>query len=231
MTESLTPPPPSTDAKTRRKAEQDQKLANDISAAAKLIETALDNAEILELLTPRGYDAAALEDALTTKHAPAQAAFDARQVALGVLSSANQMSGDTARQERKDFADYREIARKRFPAAADRVALGLNGATPSDLEKFLTTATASYNAGKKAPYTAGLSQRGYTPAAIDVELQGLKAVASFAKAAAIAKGAAEKAMGAREAAAKDLKTWVSEFRVVAKRTLRNRPDLLAALGI
>src|SRR5882757_8555779 len=164
MPDPITPP---ADPKTRKKAEQDQALANAIGAASKLIETARANAEILALLAPRGYDLAALDDALTTKYAPAQAGFDARQVAMGIQSSATKALGDTEAQERKDFADYREIARTCFSTAADRIALGLNGTTPNDLDKFLTTATASYGAGKKAPYTAKLTVRGYAPASID----------------------------------------------------------------
>jgi hypothetical protein len=228
MPDPITPP---VDAKTRKKAEQNQELANEISAASKLIETALANAEILAFLAPRGYDLAALDDTLATKVAPAQAGFDARQVAMGIQSSATKALADTEAQERKDYADYREIARSCFPTAADRLALGLNGTTPTDLEKFLTTATASYGAGKKAPYTAKLTLRGYAPASIDAELMGLKGVGNFAKAAANAKGAAKKATDTRDAAAKALASWTAEFRKVAKRTLRGRADLLAALEL
>lgn len=226
MTEPTTPPE---DQKVRQRAEQDQKMANAISAASKWIETARDNAEIQALLAPRGYDVAVLEEALVTKYEPAQKAFEARQVAMGVLTSANSALAAAEAQERKDYADYREIARVSFPLAADHVALGLNGKAPADTEKFLTTAIASYSAGKKAPYTAKLTVRGYAPAAIEAELQGLKAVGNFAKAAKNAKGAAEKATITRNAAAKALKEWTAEFRKVAKRTLRGRPDLLAAL--
>jgi len=206
-------------------------MANAISEALQLIETARDNADIQALMAPRGYDTATLDDAIATMHTAAQAGFDARQVAMGVLASANSVLAAADMQERKDFADYRVIARASFSLAADRLALGLNGTAPADTEKFLTTATASYTAGKKPPYTAKLTQRGYAPATIDAELQGLKAVATFAKAASNAKGAAEKATITRNAAAKALKDWTAEFRKVAKRTLRGHPDLLSALGM
>lgn len=206
-------------------------MANAISEAAKLIRTALDNPEILELMAPRGYDSAALEEALETKYEPAQAAFDARQVSMGLLAGRMKVLAETEAIERRDFADYREIARTCFPAAADRLALGLNGGAPKDLEKFLTTATASYGAGKKAPYTAKLTVRGYSPTMIDAELEGLKAIGNLAKAAANAKGEAKKATETRDKAAKALAGWVWEFRKVAKRTLRSRPDLLTALKI
>jgi hypothetical protein len=117
------------------------------------------------------------------------------------------------------------------PSTADKLALVLNGTAPADLEKFLTAAQASYAAGKKAPYTAKLTLRGYAPAAIDGELAGLKGVANLARARDIAAGAALKATTSRDTTAKALAAWVGEFRKVAKRTLRTRPDLLAKLGL
>jgi hypothetical protein len=223
--------PTAAQKKALKRAEQDQKIANAIAEAATLIDVAGSDAEILALLTVRGYDAAALTDALATKHYPAQTAFEARQTAMGAVDSANAALTAVEGQERKDFADYREIARKAYPSAADQIALGLRGTTPADLQKFLTLATASYGAGKKAPYTAKLTVRGYSPAAIDGELAGLKGVASLLKARDIAVGAALKATSTRDAAAKALADWVGEFKKVARRTLRGHPDLLAKLGL
>jgi hypothetical protein len=217
--------------KARKLAEQDQKIANAINEAATMMTAAAEDADLQALLAPRGYDTAAITAAITTLQEPAQAAFNARQVAIGALSSASAALATAEDQERKDFSDYREIARTVFPAPTDKQALGLNGAAPRDLEKFLTLAQASYAAGKKAPYTAKLTVRGYSPATIDAELAGLKGVASLAKARAISAGAAQKATATRDKAAKALAAWMSEFRKVAKRTLRGRPDLLAKLGM
>lgn len=217
--------------KVRTLAEQDQKIANAINEAATMMGAAAEDADLQSLLAPRGYDTAAITAATTSLQEPAQAAFNARQVAIGSLSSASAALATAEAQERKDFADYREIARAAFPSPADKQTLGLNGAAPRDLEKFLALAQASYAAGRKAPYTAKLTLRGYSPTAIDGELAGLKGVANLAKARAIAAGAAQKATETRDTAAKALAAWVSEFRKVAKRTLRERPDLLAKLGM
>ncbi len=224
-------PPTAAEKKALQHAEQDQKIANAIGEAKTLIAVASEDAEILALLTPRGYDVPALAGAAATLHDPAQMAYDARQVAMGKEASANAALAAAETQERKDFADYREIARVVFPASADKLALGLNGTAPKDLQKFLTLATASYTAGKKAPFAAKLTVRGYSPVAIGVELEGLKGVANFAKARDIAVGAALKATATRDAAAKALGTWVGEFKKVARRTLRKNPDLLAKLGL
>jgi hypothetical protein len=217
--------------KARKLAEQDQRIANAINEAATMLAAAAEDAEVQELLAPRGYDTATITDAITTLQEPAQAAFNARQVAIGALTSASAALTTAATQERQDFTDYREIARSAFPAQADKQVLGLVGKAPEDLEKFLTLAQASYAAGKKAPYTAKLTVRGYSPTAIDAELAGLKGVTNLAKARAIAAGAAQKATETRDKAAKALAAWMVEFRKVAKRTLRGHPDLLAKLGM
>lgn len=231
MSESTPTPPPPAETKTRKIAEQDQKIANAIGEAFVILSVAAGDDEILALLGSRGYDAAALTDALENLHAPAQAAYDARQLALGTAASATAALARVEKQERKDWADYREIARAAFPQDADRIALGLKGSIPSDLEKFLTAAQASYAAGKKSPYSTKLALRGFSSTAIDSELAGLKGVVQSAKARAIAAGRAQKATATRNATAKTLAAYVSEFRKVAKRSLRERPDLLAKLGL
>lgn len=165
-----------------------EKVANDITAALQMIEIARDDAEIQGLLGPRGYDAAALDDAIADFQAPAQAAYDGRQRAIGVLNRAQQALEAMQAQEQKDFTDYREIARATFKAAGDRASLGLNGTAPKDLEKFITAAKASYGTGKKAPFTELLTKRGYSPAAIDAELAGIDGVSGLANAVSSAQG-------------------------------------------
>ena len=216
--------------KTRKVAEQDQQMANDISAALTMMEAARDDADIQTLLAPRNYAVADLDDAITTKHAPAQAAYNARQTALGVAKRSIENLGKMEGEERKDFSDYREIARAVFTGAAERTALGLKGEVSKDLQKFLTAAKSSYTTGKSATYTAGLTKRGYSPAAIDAQLAGIKGVSDLSKTQVLAVGAAKKATETRDKAFKDLQAWTSEFRRIAKRVLRERPDLLGKLG-
>lgn len=206
-------------------------MVNDISAALTMMETARDDADIQALLSPKGYAVADLDDALENLQAPAQAAYNARQTALGVAKRSTENLTKMDAEERKDFADYRETARAVFTNKTDWTSLGLNGVAPKDLQKFLTAAQASYAAGKTAAYTAGLTKRGYSPAAIEAQLAGIKSVSDLSKTQAIAVGAAQKATDTRDKAAKALKAWVSEFRKIAKRALRQNPDLLAKLEL
>ncbi len=219
-------------AKTRQKrAEQDQAMANDISAALATLQTLRDDGEVSAVLAERGYDGAAADEAIATLHEPAQAAYEARAAAMAKADGTQDLLDAAAVTERKDFADYRETARAVFPASDAKVALGLNGRTPPDLQKFLTAAKASYAAGKKAPYAEKLARRGYTAARIDAELAGIKLVGDLSSAAASAAGAAKKATADRDVAFKALKAWMGEFRRIAKRALRERGDLLTKLGL
>ncbi len=215
----------------RKLAEQDQRLANDLSEALAMMTVLRDDAEVQAVMAERGYDAAAVDEAITSLHAPAQAAYEARAAAMGKANEAQRMLDSATASERADFTDYRETARAIFRSAAEKLALGLNGKLPEDLQKFLTAAKASYGAGKKAPYAEPLARRGYSAARIDAELAGIKLVGDLAAGAARAGGAAQRTTKDRDAAAKALKAWVSEFRRIAKRALRGQGDLLAKLGL
>jgi hypothetical protein len=230
---STTPNPSETpaDKKKRKLAEQDQQMANELSAALTMIETARDDAEIQALIAPKGYAVDDLDDAVDNLQAPAQAAYNARQTAIGVARRATENLSKMEAEERKDFADFRETARAVFPGKTDWTSLGLNGAAPKDLQKFLTAAKSSYDAGKKAPYTAGLTKRGYSPAAIDAQLAGIKSVSDLSKTQGIAAGAAQKATTTRDTNFKALQAWTKEFRKIVKRTLRERPDLAGKLEL
>ncbi len=218
--------------KARRKlADQDQRLANDITAALTLMETARDGSELQEIISGLGYEPAALDEAITNLQEPAQAAFEARAAAMSKADTAQDRLAASLAEEQGDYTDYRETARAIFTDKADKAALGLNGSMPRDLQKFLTEAKSAYSAGKKAPYTESLTRRGYSPARLDAELAGLKLLGDLSAGSKRAAGAAQKATADRDKAAKSLKAWVSEFRRIAKRALRGRPDLLAALGL
>ena len=226
----ITPETPA-EKKIRKNAEQDQQIANDLSGSLTMMETARDDTNIQTLLSPKGYAATEIDDAITNLQAPAQAAYNARQMAIGVAKRSTENLGKMENEERKDFADYRETARAVFTNKTDWTSIGLNGVAAKDLQKFLTDAKASYTAGKTAAYTAALTKRGYSPAAIDAQLAGIKSVSDLSKTQAIALGAAQKATATRDAAFKALKTWVSEFRKIAKRALRQHPDLAAMLEL
>ena len=56
-------------------------------------------------------------------------------------------------------------------------------------------------------------------------------MSDLSKTQAITAGAAQKATDTRDKAYKALKAWVSKFRRIAKRALRENPDLTAKLDL
>jgi len=221
--------PDSHDTK-RGHAAQNQKLANDISEAAQTIEKALGNAEIVTLLTPRGYDATELQAGLALQ-AAAQTAFNARQVSLGTIEQAKQARDTAAQKAHAEYADYRITVQAKYTDAATRKALGASGPMPADLQKFVTGATAAYEAAQEPPYAAALAKRSFTAARFTAAIADLNALLAADNAYKAAGGEAGADTGERDAAVAQLNAWMREFRKNAKLALKKSPAHLATLNL
>jgi hypothetical protein len=210
------------------RAEQDQAIANAITAARQLVGTARTDAEIAGILSQRGYDEAALAQGLQLQEA-AQAAFTARQTAMAAQKQATAALTGANTTARQTYADFRETARAVFTPSADRTALGLTGAVPKDTQKFVTLARASYTAARTEPYRSTLATYGYSSETIAQAITTLDAliVADETQNAAI--GAAKKATADRDAAYKALDAWTRQFKRIAKVALRTQPALARKL--
>lgn len=219
---------PTATAVKKTNAAQDQAMANDIGGALKLIDGVAGNAEISALLLKRGYDEAKLAEGRTLQSA-AQAAFVARQTALGLEENAVKTLKATAKAASDRYADFRGTARASFTAQADRTALLLNGAVPKDRDKFITQATASYTTAKSGTYQTQMTTDGYDATTLTAALAELTALAQADTAQNQASGAAKLATTARDAAHKSLMTYTKRLRAMAKVALKNRPDLLGQL--
>ena len=138
------------------------------------------------------------------------------------------LNDGTARQA---YADFRETARVKFSVAADRSALGLNGAVPRDLQKFITTATSSHQAAQGAAYTAVLTKAGIPAADLTADLAALKALGELHSQFDTKAGDAQQATEARDTAHDAMAKWVREYRRLGKIALRGKPGLLAKLDV
>ena len=228
---SNTPDPNAVPDKTpKARAEQDQKIANAISEAFELLEVAQADPEIGLLMAAKGYDAAELQKGVGLQ-AAAQDTFNDRQQAMAKSASAGDAFDAAEQTARQTYADFRETARIKFSGAADRSALGLVGAVPRDLQKFITTATASYKAAQGAAYAAVLAKAGFKAADTTAELGAVKALGELHSKFDTAGGGAEAATDARDAAHDAMAKWVSEYRRLAKIALRGKPGLLAKVKV
>jgi hypothetical protein len=231
MTDETKPTPEPETAEKKTKRDQDRALADLITAARQTIQTAQGDAEVSALLSPRGYDAAKLAEGLALQEA-AQSGFSARQEAIAAQQRATAGLLSAQAEARQVLADFRETARGVFKDNAARAGLGLVGTVPIDLQEMITAARTSYNAALRNPeYLAQLSKYGFPQAKLESAKAMLDSLESADNAQEVAKARSVRATEERDAAAKALKAWISQFRAIAKVATRGRPDLLKKIGL
>lgn len=212
------------------RAEQDQEIANNITEAEQVINTAKTDPEIAPLVAARGYDAETLAEGAALR-AAAQSAFNQRQQALGDQRDASNAMDQAEKASRELYADFRETARALYGAGADQTKLGLKGNVPADLQKFITTARASYTAGQAEPYAAKLAKHGFKPETLAAALKGLDQLKDANETHRKASGDAIKATKTRDRAHDDLMAWMGRFKRIAKVALRRKPELRSKLKL
>jgi hypothetical protein len=226
MTDPVVPTP----KPVKRNAEQDQIIADKITAAAQYLDTVEGDPEISAVLVTRGYDTAKLKEGRTL-HAAAQSAFTQRQLTMAAQGQATAGLSGNAATAREMVVDFRETVRSITAfTAADRVALKVNGTLPTDKQKFITLARASYEAAQQPPYAATLATYGFPAATITAALAALDAYSKADTDQNTAIGAATKATADRNAAVKALDAYMKQLRGIAKVALRKRPDLFKKLN-
>lgn len=170
-----------------KRSVQNQAIQNYIGEAETFIITVTNDAEINPVMDAHGYNAAEL----ATGNGLLKTAADAFGVRLtGIAGKTDSHTGlRTADGEARDeYAAFRSIARAAFPEQSDRVALGLTGNVPHDLQKFVTLAHSSYTNAAKPQWTAKMTKRNYAPARLTTLNQAVTALTGTESEAAIAEG-------------------------------------------
>jgi len=217
--------------KPRVYSSQNQKTANGITGGLQLISQALEDDKILTAVSERGYDATELHVGLDLQSA-AQAAFDFRQKIPGTKAETKMLRDECFDAALAEFSGFRQTARAVTTFTdADRATLGVDGKMTRDLQKFVTNATAAYQAAQKEPYAAVLSKRSYTVTRLNNNIAALKTLANYDNAYTGAKAMAKGSTAARDEAFDALNAWLSEFRTNARLALEKDPVLLAKLGL
>ncbi len=214
----------------RKKAEQDQKIENDISSALTLIDGIAGNAEIAALLLKKGYDAPKLQEGRDLQSA-AQTAFEARQSAMGLEETAVKVLEAADKAARDRYADFRGTARTSFTGRADRTALNLNGNVEEDRDKFITQAQTSYSIAKNSTYLAQMTTDGYDAPTLQAALAELVTLKNADNAQNMASGTASQATTQRDNAYKALMVYIRRLKGMARVALKKRPDLAGQLGL
>ncbi|MEO7934144.1 MAG: hypothetical protein ABIT76_13405 [Chthoniobacterales bacterium] len=237
--ENPTPTPDDNNNKPKRKRSvQNQAIGAYITDSLATLNTALQNPEIAAKLIDPGYTAAAIQEGIVLQ-AAAREAFNKQLPGIGADRSHTSLRKQAIADAREDYTDFRGIARAAFPGQGDRVALGVTGDMPDDFGKFVAAAGASYAAGKKAPHTAKLTLRGYTPARLDTLIVALGKLTEPDLGEEEPDPAPEpdepeddlSDLQAVTTTYNALKEWMKEFKGIARVTLRKRPDLLREMGL
>lgn len=132
---------------------------------------------------------------------------------------------------RIDYAAFREIARAAFPKQSDRIALGLTGNVPHDLQKFITLAHTSYSSASGGLWAKKMTKRNYAAARLATLNGALTALSGSESGRNIAAGAAEENTLARDAAYADVKEWIKEAHGVARGAFRGNQGALTNLKL
>jgi len=230
MTDPTSPnPAPSVPvAKTQHAhALQDQRLANKIGHAERVIQTVLGKPDLILALAPIGYNELELNRGLALFTA-AQTTFSARQQALAVATSTKATRDLTLAVAKEEFTSFRETVQANY-VKADRTNLGASGVVPVDMEKFRTNARSAYAAALKYPYLGVLATNGFTLERIDTAIKALDELAATDSACESAHAEAKTATETRDAAGKALAQWMAKFRKLSRNALKKRPDLHALI--
>ena len=212
------------------RADQDQKIANDIAEAGRVIETVRAQAALAAAVAARGYDETKLTAGKELQGA-AQAAFNARQAARAAQKEKTEALKSQIKAAKLTYTDFRETVRAVFSSASDRAALGLQDKVPLDLQKFVTTARASYTAARTELFLGALSAHGWKIEQITAAEEQLSVLNEAEVAQQEAIGAATTARAARDAAHRSLIEWVRRFRRIARLALREEEGLKRMVGV
>ena len=223
--------PKAEDKKSRSpRSTQNQLAANEVTQAAELLKKVLSMPEVLALIAKRGYDEAELAVGQNL-HARALEGFEKRHSSLGAAQEAKARRDAAEAAARAEFEDYRATVRARFEDTATRKALGADGKVPPDLQKFVTAATAAYQAALKSSHAAWLAKRSFTAERLNGGLAQLAGLIELQANFSTGKGKASGATDERDTSVSELNTWMREFRTNVSLALRNKPDLGQALGL
>ncbi len=228
MSDEVVPTP---EPKTRRpRGQQDQEIANRLSDRLPRLMAAQANAELVQLMTPRGFDAAGLAEGVTAGN-DAQVAFNARAAAIDAANTASRLRKAAEAAARTGYAGFRKIAGSVFktnPAA--KAAVTFTDRQLADQQKFLTDVEGVYNTVlARTTYLAALGKRGYDQAGMQAERAKLAAMVQTAADHEAAKQAASRALALRTTAVQAFDDWWAELLAVADVALKDRPDLLKML--
>ena len=231
MTDPVPPPDPTPAPKpVTERADQDKEILDRIVGSGQSLATAQADSKIMAAFAPRGYDTAKFAEG-TALQQTALNTYSVRQAAMKAQSQATSLRDGAESAAREMVSEFRYNAKKLFPAAADRIALNLNGRVFGDAQQFIGQGHLSYTAAQGEAYAATFAANGYPAAYLTIALKSLDDFSAADLVQNEAIRAAVKATADRAAAFAALDKWMKVFARIADSALKTRPDLLKKLNL
>jgi hypothetical protein len=203
-------------------------IAERLRIAQLAVSNSLAEAEIQSLVAGYGYPLTKLNEGKAL-YETAQAAVDAQKAAAGAQQLATQELEEAEQAAREAYQVLAKLARAVFVADKARLTiLGLTGAMPRNVAGFLVAASALFENAAGVP---ALVDYGYDAARLEAEKAKVAAFDLADQKQKAAKGAAQQATRARDAALASLDAWRAQYIKIARLALRQKRELLEKLGI
>jgi hypothetical protein len=203
-----------------------------LARAQVAIDNALTEADLAAALATFGYDAARLRQGLALRET-AQMLAERQSSEYGDLFT-TQDAYVAARQQAHDtYMGFLKIARVAFEDdRGARQTLGLAERRHYDLAGWMRQAQQFYNGALiNTNILSQLAAFGITPAALESGRQRVAAVIAANNIRRQRRGSALNATRQRDMAVAALESWMRDFLKVARVALKDRPQLLAQLGV
>ncbi len=197
-----------------------------------ILDNALADAEILELLDGVGYDQPAIEAGKALQ----QTAMDLhlkQKAEYGEQAGATQQLNEKWAEAKTTYDRHFKIAKILFRNDQEaKTSLVLTGARKVSVSGWLVQALAFYNnAIANANFQTELAKPKITVEKLQAGLALVQAVESAKTTQESEKAEAQDATAARNNAIDELNDWITDFLEFAKIALEDRPQLLEKLGI
>ncbi|WPP49483.1 hypothetical protein [Catalinimonas niigatensis] len=203
-------------------------IAKVFATANTYIENASGQPEILKKLGLQGFGPKRLQEGTSLKN-HAMMLHSQKTERYGEKQTLAAQLKENEQQARENFMEHVGIVKFAFR----KDPLTLSQFNVGKVSKRINEwpMQASYFYDKVSSYVAPLAPFGLTAEALAQGQAMVEAVASTRNQRIMRKGEAEEATRLRDQSIKDLKAWMSEFRIMAKIALKDSPQLLESLGI
>lgn len=196
------------------------------------INNSLGDNKILDAVTPMGYPQEKLNEGLALLN-EATTLVETQVREYGEMDEAQAVFEDERVATNANYMDMIRIARVAFKNDVKATStLELNGRRSRTISGWLKQTQGFYRAIlANEEWKAALAVYGQTEEKLSVQLAAVEAVATASETVKKEKGDAQNATQERDEKLEELLDWVSDYEVIARIALADKPQLLEKLGI